>query len=58
MDLSQWGWPQFVYASLIIFGLGVTLAKHGQPREPHNFMFATITTLLCLWIQYKGGFWK
>ena len=46
-----------IYLVLNIFGLGLVLAKHGEPRK-ENYSFGR--TLLCLcfeiWLLYKGGF--
>ena len=48
-----------IYLVLNILGLGIVLAKHGEPME-RNYSFGR--TLLCLcfeiWLLYKGGFFN
>lgn len=50
--------PQIIYLGLIAVGLGVTLARHGQPREPHNFWASSIAASLALGLLYWGGFFS
>lgn len=58
MNLALWGWPQFVYAGLVIFSTGLNLANHGKPREPSNFVTSFVSMSLVMWLLYEGGFWK
>jgi hypothetical protein len=51
-------WPQFTYIALILLGLGVCIAKHGQPRGPHNLVTDLISTALVLWLLIAGGFFQ
>lgn len=51
-------WPQYTYLALLLIGLGVGLAKHGEPRKPHNVVVDLIATAIVLWILSSGGFFK
>lgn len=48
--------PQLIYLGLSVLGLGVILANHGKPREPHNFVATFIVTILVWTILWWGGF--
>lgn len=50
------GWPQVTYIVLTALGFGLTLAKHGQPRDPYNFWHAIFGSGLMFGILYAGGF--
>lgn len=51
------GWPQFTYLALTLIGLGIFLAKHGQPRnENYNFFSTMIVQCFIYWVLYMGGF--
>lgn len=52
------GWPQYAYLGLFFLGLGVGLAKHGEPRDPHNVWTDLLAGALVLWLLYMGGFFK
>jgi len=47
---------QILYLILTVFGLGITLAKHGEPRDPYNFWGTLLSTAMLLGILYWGGF--
>jgi len=52
------GWPQFVFAGLLVLGCGVAIGTHGTPKEGHNNAWATIiATIIEVTILYYGGFW-
>lgn len=50
--------PQIIYLILITLSLGMTMAKHGEPRENHNFWHSLIATVIGLWLLIAGGFFK
>lgn len=50
------GWPQGILLAILFFDLGVYGAKHGQPRDPHDFWTALISTGLMVGLLYWGGF--
>ena len=50
------GWPQLVYLALTILGLGVAMAKHGEPRGEHSFPTTFIASGIVIWVLYMGGF--
>lgn len=56
------GWPQYVYAGLIILGLGMSIAQHGEPRTGsdarHNFFTSAIAAAISFWLLWAGGFWE
>lgn len=48
---------QIIYLSLTFMGLGLCLAKNGQPKEgTYNFWSQLIADLIILFILCKGGF--
>jgi len=50
-------WPQLTYLALIGIGLGIALAKDGEPRDgKHNFIAFIIVHAITLYILYAGGF--
>lgn len=48
-------WPQYTYLALTCVGLGMVIAKHGEP-DKHNAVSTVLTTCLVLWLLYMGGF--
>ena len=51
--------PQLVLLGLSILGLGVHLAKHGDPMEyKYNFFTKGILMAITWYILYLGGFWN
>jgi len=49
-------WPQITYVVLAMLGLGVNLAKHGEPQKPHNAYTSIISLALSITLLYFGGF--
>lgn len=51
--------PQFIYLALIFLGLGLALARHGQPQTgKHNFWHSAIGVTIVLYTLYSGGFFN
>ncbi|WP_164831248.1 hypothetical protein [Sinorhizobium meliloti] len=50
------GWLQVAYLMLTALGLGVNLAKHGEPRPAYSVWTALVGAAICLGILYWGGF--
>lgn len=48
--------PQIIYIVLTGIGLGIALAKNGEPRSPHNFGALFVRELLVSGLLYWGGF--
>lgn len=50
-------WPQITWFVLVLISLGVSVGKHGEPKEGnHNFWYSLIGTVIAFWIFYSGGF--
>ena len=50
-------WPVYVYLALVLIGLGVSLAKHGEYVKV-NFWSTLISSSIVLFLLYKGGFFN
>lgn len=49
--------PQFIYLALMLLGLGIALAKDGEPKTGnHNFWATFIGECLLCSLLYWGGF--
>lgn len=49
--------PQIIYMALVLVAGGITLAKHGEPRnENYNFGIWFLSTAITLALLYWGGF--
>ena len=44
------------YLALVFIGLGIAAAKHGELEGRHNFWITLFSTLVVLFILYKGSF--
>jgi hypothetical protein len=52
-------WPQITYLVLAVLGIGISLAKHGEPKTgEHNFLTTVLAFALICWILYEGGFFN
>ena len=53
------GAPQIIILVLIIVGLGINLAKHGEPKnENSNFWISLTNATVTLGLLYWGGFFS
>lgn len=51
--------PQIIYLVLTFLGMGITLARHGQPRkENYDFGVSLVTNGLLIGLLVWGGFFK
>lgn len=50
--------PAIIFIALTCLGLGLSLAKHGQSREPENFWHTLISSSLITALLVWGGFFK
>ena len=51
------GIPQIILIAWYVLSLGVTLAKHGEPRDgKYNFLTNLIITAIVFLILWWGGF--
>lgn len=48
--------PALIYLALTLLGLGVVLAKHGQPRPDYNIGVTLVNTAISIGLLYWGGF--
>ena len=49
--------PQLIYLALVVLSLGISMAKHGTPKEGNHSIFVDViaVSLGCL-LLYWGGF--
>jgi len=50
--------PQIVLIALYSLSLGISMAKHGKPREPYNFWTSFLAVIIEVAILWWGGFWR
>lgn len=51
------GWPQITIIVMSALGVGIHLAKHGQPREgKFNLFIATAVAAAEIYVLKQGGF--
>lgn len=56
MNFGLW---QIVYLGLMILGIGITLAKHGEPKEGnYNVIVTIISVAIEIAIVAAGGFFS
>ncbi len=54
--ISNWGWPQYVYAVLMLLSLIGCIAMNGKPRQPYNGYVGLSNFLLAFILLTAGGF--
>lgn len=48
-----------IYLVIQGLGLGILLAKHGQPREDrYNVFLGLLSSALMIWLLWAGGFFS
>lgn len=50
--------PQLIYLGITVLGLGVVLAKNGEPQEPYSFWKTILVSSIILCLLYWGGFFN
>ena len=51
------GWPQDIYLVLTLMGMGVALARYGEPKvDKYDFIDLAIGPALTMSLLYWGGF--
>jgi hypothetical protein len=55
--MAGWGWPQWVYAALMVFSVLVNVSKHGQSRA-YDGPAAGLAAMIGAWLLWMGGFWS
>ena len=50
-------WPQITIIVLMAVAASMSLAKHGQPREPHSFWGMLASIGIWAGLLYAGRFW-
>ena len=49
--------PQLIYIALLMIGIGIDTAKHGEPKTGnHNCTSSIIAAILTIALLYWGGF--
>jgi hypothetical protein len=52
-------WPQFTILFLVVLGLGISLARHGEPKTGYESFWVSLTTAAFeFWLLYEGGFFS
>lgn len=52
-------WPQVIWAVMALLGLGIEMARHGQPRTgKHSFWWQLSGTALVAGLLWSGGFFR
>lgn len=51
-------WPQITLIALYALGLGITLSKEGEPRDPYDFWSTLIATGIQVALLAFGGFFS
>lgn len=50
-------WPQVIWCVLTLLGLGIALARHGEPKtDKHSFWWSLTGTIIVAWLLWCGGF--
>ena len=49
-------WPQLIYLGLIILGLGMHMALHGEKQKRYNAWTQLVASIISVGILYWGGF--
>ena len=53
------GIPQIIYLLLLFAGLGVSLARHGSPREvKENFYYSLVGVCIQIGLLWWGGYFQ
>ena len=48
--------PQIIYLCLLLLGLVVAVAKHGEDKGKYHAGWTLVGEAILLWILYWGGF--
>lgn len=52
-------YAQIIYLFIVVLGLGIALAKDGQPKtDKYSFWGTVVATLISLGLLYWGGFFN
>jgi hypothetical protein len=49
-------WPQWTYLALLMIGLGVSLARFGEPKRDRYDFVDLLAPALALWLLWMGNF--
>lgn len=51
-------WPQFIVLGLLLFGMGSSAAKYGQPKtDKYDITDVLIAPALMFFLLWAGNFW-
>lgn len=51
-------WPQYAYLAMVLIGLGVSMANHGESKGEENFFVTAARTALAVFLLWQGGFFR
>ena len=52
-------WPQLAVAVLMVLGLGISLAQHGDAKTGYeSFWTSLASSAVMFWLLYEGGFFN
>lgn len=54
--VANWGWPQWLYISIVLIGIGTSLANDGKRIKKASAEVAAFSTLVLFFILTAGGF--
>lgn len=51
-------WPQYTLAGSILIGMGISVARFGQPKtDKYDLIDLVVGPAVVVWLLYMGGFW-
>jgi hypothetical protein len=57
IDASQWGWPQWTYASVFVLNIFFATMLDGQPKSGnHSAGVTLVASVVAGFILVSGGF--
>lgn len=54
--VANWGWPQWLYVSIVLIGIGISLANHGKCIKKASAGVTAFSGFVLFLILTAGGF--
>ena len=54
--VANWGWPQWLYISIVLIGIGISLANDGKLVKKASAGVTAFSTFVLFFILRAGGF--